>query len=515
MSKRGAAGAVLVAALAAAAPAGAHGFGQRYDLPVPLWLWITGAAAAVALSFVVTGLFAVATSGPGRYPTVNLLRWRLGRGLLDPRLRRAARALAVALLLLVVAAGAFGNQNPARNLAPTAVWVIWWVGVAYVSALVGDVWAIVNPWATLFGAAERGAWSGGRRSAARGLSCPSWLGVWPAAALFTAFAWVELVFPGRALPAQLSLLALGYTLLTGAGMLAFGRSAWLRWGDPFAVAFSTLARFAPTEIRVLDPAICADCPAGCAPEAGRCVNCGACFARTPEAKRELNLRPFGAGLLAGGAVSTSMVGFVLVLLSTVTFDGFTATPAWAAIESRLYAWLPPLGGQRLAVVDTLGLLAFPLLFGAVYTLFARWMARAGGEPAAPLSVAQAFVMSLVPIAVAYHLAHYLTYLLVQGQRIIPLASDPFGFGWDLLGTAAYRPDIGIVGARFAWYTAVLAIVIGHIVAVYVAHAIALRRFGGRHRALRSQYAMLVLMLGYTVASLWIVAQPIVESGAAG
>jgi hypothetical protein len=413
----------------------------------------------------------------------------------------------------VVAAGALGNQNPTRNLAPTAVWVIWWVGVAYVSALVGDVWAIVNPWATLFGAAERGDRSDGGRSLSPGVPYPPWLGVWPATVLFTAFAWVELVFPGRALPAQLALMAVGYTLVTGAGMLAFGRTVWLRRGDPFAVAFSTLARFAPTEIRVVDPAICVDCLAGCATAPGGCVNCGACFARAPAAARELNLRPFGAGLLAGGAVSTSMVVFVLVLLATVTFDGFTATPAWAAIESRLYAWLPPLGGQRLAVIGTLGLLAFPLLFGAVYTLFARWMARAGGGPAA--AVARAFVVSLVPIAIAYHLAHYLTYLLVQGQRIIPLASGPLGLGWDLLGTAAYRPDIGIVGARFAWYTAVTAIVVGHIVAVYVAHAIALRQFGSRRRALRSQYAMLVLMVGYTMASLWIIAQPIVESGAVG
>jgi len=117
----------------------------------------------------------------------------------------------------------------------------------------------------------------------------------------------------------------------------------------------------------------------------------------------------------------------------------------------------------------------------------------------------------VPIAIAYHLAHYFTYLLIQGQLIVRLASDPFGFGWNLLGTARYRPDIGVVGARFAWYTAVIAIVAGHIIAVYVAHAIALREFRDRAAALRSQYPMLVLMVGYTMVSLWIIAQPIVEN----
>lgn len=507
MSARRAAGVAGAVTLITAAPVWAHGFGQRYDLPVPLWLWVAGAAAAVALSFVVTGLVSHAEPGPVHYPTVNLLRWRLGRALVHPWLWNVARALAVAALLLVVIAGAVGNQHPNRNLAPTAVWVLWWVGVAYASALVGDVWAIVNPWATLFAATERASEPGADRAA-------EWLGAWPAVALFLAFAWIELVLPGRAEPAQLALLALGYTLVAGAGMVALGRSRWLRRGDPFAVAFGTLARFAPTELRVHDRTLCAACPAGCAGEPG-CVNCVACFRRAPDAARALNLRPFGAGLLADGAVSTSMVAFVLVLLASVTFDGFTATPAWAAIESGAYAWLPPLGGQRLAVIGTLGLLGLALLFGLLYAAFARWMAQAGGQPAAGTAVAGAFVVSLIPIAVAYHLAHYLTYLLVQGQRIVPLASDPLGLGWDLFGTASYVPDIGIVGARFAWYTAVIAIVAGHIVAVFVAHAIALRQFGSRRRALRSQYAMLLLMVGYTVASLWIIAQPIVESSPAG
>ena len=205
-----------------------------------------------------------------------------------------------------------------------------------------------------------------------------------------------------------------------------------------------------------------------------------------------------------------MVVFVLLLLSTVTFDGFTATPAWASLEGALYAALAPLGEARLTVIGTLGLLAFPLLFVLVYLGFARWMAWMGDDQLTTGTVARLFVLSLVPIAIAYHLAHYFTYLLIQGQLLIRLASDPFGFGWDLFGTARYRPDIGIVGARAVWYTAVVAIVLGHVIAVYVAHVVALREFRDRRAALRSQLPMLVLMVGYTVVSLWIIAQPIVE-----
>jgi hypothetical protein len=195
----------------------------------------------------------------------------------------------------------------------------------------------------------------------------------------------------------------------------------------------------------------------------------------------------------------------------VTFDGFTATPAWASLEGRLYAALEALGDARLTFIDTLGLVAFPLLFGLVYLGFARWMAWMGDDELSTGAVARLFVLSLVPIAIAYHLAHYFTYLLIQGQLLIRLASDPLGLGWDLFGTARYRPDIGIVGARAVWYTAVAAIVAGHVIAVYVAHAVALREYRDRRAALRSQLPMLVLMVGYTVVSLWIIAQPIVES----
>ena len=125
-------------------------------------------------------------------------------------------------------------------------------------------------------------------------------------------------------------------------------------------------------------------------------------------------------------------------------------------------------------------------------------------------IAGYFVLSLVPIAIAYHLSHYLSYLLITGQQIIPLASDPFGRGWDLLGTADYKMDIGILNAKIVWYVAVISIVIGHVIAVYLSHITALWVFEDRHAALRSQIPMLVLMIGYTMVSLWILSQPIVN-----
>jgi hypothetical protein len=507
------AGAALLTAVSP--PATAHGFGQRYDLPVPLWLWVSGAAAAVVLSFVIASFFVRREPGASPYPRVNLLQWRLGRALAGRPLRLAAQAVSVGLLLLTVAAGWFGDQNPTHNFAPIWIWVIWWVGFAYLSALAGNLWAAVNPWAAIFGWTDVLARRLGGGGLELGLPYPRRLGMWPAIVLFAAFAWIELIYSGRAMPARLALLAAVYSLMTWSGMVLLGRWVWLRHGDPFAAAFGLFARFSPTEVRVTDAAVCRRCPAGNAAERDGCLDCGECFDRAAPAAREWNLRPYGAGLLRSDDVTPSMVVFVLLLLSTVAFDGFTATPAWARLESALYAALAPLGDARLTAIGTLGLLGFAALFCAAYWLVASWMSRAAGGELSPGTVARIFVLSLVPIAIAYHLAHYLAYLLVQGQFVIRLASDPFGFGWDLLGTARYRPDIGIVGARFAWYASVTAIVLGHVIAVYVAHAIAVSRYPDRRAAVRSQVPMLVLMVGYTIAGLWMVAQPIVETGPRG
>jgi len=302
--------------------------------------------------------------------------------------------------------------------------------------------------------------------------------------LFAAFSWIELVYDSRAVPSRLGLLIVGYSVIVWGGMLLYGRDVWLARADPFSLAFRTLARFAPTEMK----------------------------AATLTAMPVVRLRPYGSGLTVAESVSSSMLVFISLLLSTVTFDGFMATPAWNAIEGFLFRWASVLDESRLMVINSFGLLFFASTFLAVYLLFAHWMSRATAGALPPGTAARLFVVSLIPIAIGYHIAHYLTYLLTQGQLVIRLASDPFGFGWNLFGTARYRPDYEIVGARFAWYTAVLAIVTGHIFAVYVAHRIAFRTIHDRDKALRSQIPMLVLMIGYTMLSLWIIAQPVTESG---
>jgi hypothetical protein len=501
--------AVILLSLLAARPALAHGFGQRYDLPVPLWLYLYGAASAVLLSFVVFGFFLGEKGTPGGYPRLNLLRFGLFRATLANRaFVSGMRFFSVAVFVLIILTGLFGDQTPALNFAPTFVWVIWWVGLSLFVALIGNVWALANPFKIVF------EWADGavrRLGVEDGLepdtSYPARWDVWPALALFFAFAWVELVFYGSSTPRNIAFLALLYSSVTWAGMSFFGKETWLRRGEAFSVFFGILARFDPTETRVTDGEVCEERD-GCGTGDG-CVNCYECFARAAPEHRELNLRPPAVGLLRSERTSAARVMFVIFMLSSVTYDGLLATPLWVGVIFSLQSIAGSFGILSSLFYGTLGLLIAPLLFFALYAGFVK-LCQILGDGTDFWRLAGAFAYSLVPIALAYQAAHYYTLLLTEGQNIIYLISDPFGWGWNLFGTSGYDPNVGIVGAAFVWYSQVALIVGGHVVAVYLAHAIALRTARSPKPALRSQLPMVALMVLYTVTSLWILSQPIVE-----
>lgn len=442
------------------------------------------------LSFVALALFARQRDfGTAFLRSVDLLRFSLLRRVAHP-LAVVLRTIACALFVLTLAAGFFGNPDAYANLIVTMVWVLWWVGMAFFCALVGDLWELVDPLPTLYRAAVR--LIGCRESL--GWTYPARLAAWPAVAVFLAFAWAELVWQDKDVPRAIATAVLAYSALSWAGMLLFGVEVWLCQADAFAMVFRVLGRFAPLELR----------------------------SATPTEPARLRLRPYAAGLLTKEPVSSSVAAFVLLMLATVTFDGFHETPLMdrigtAAQASRpvaeaLFALSSATGLDETQWLNTVVLLMFPLAFVLIFRGVGAWMlhlaGRAGSEGHTGADL-NAMVWSLVPIAVAYHLAHYASLLLTTGQFIIPLASDPFGRGWDLFGTRGRAVDLGIVSPAIYWYAAVALIVIGHVLAVIVAHAEATRRFASHRAALMSQLPMLALMVAYTSLSLWIMAQPIV------
>ncbi len=493
-------------------PVFAHGFGERYDLPVPLHYFMIGGAAAVILSFVLIGAVARGEVKHFDYPRLDLLRYSWVRVAVSRPALFPVKVLSVFLLGLVVAAGLFGDTRPVDNFAPTFVWVIWWVGMGFFVALFGNLWALVNPWKILYGWAEalyERIWPG--RDMGMNWEYPLNLGVWPAVALFFAFAWAENAFGESADPRRLAAMAISYSAITLGGMLIFGKHQWLSRGEAFSVVFGYLSRFSVTEIRVNEPEVCRECNVSCEGEDGRCVDCYECWEYSQH--REFNLRPLAVGLSNPGRVTGDVMAMVLLILATVTFDGFGATPEWLEVQSYFIEKFPDLTHEALnglTIANTLGLIGVPATFAAFYLSFAYLMHRSVGRRNGTFTLAKAFVFSLIPIALAYNFAHFLSFLLIQGQQIIPLVSDPFGADWDLFGTADYVIDIGIINARFVWFFSVAVIVAGHVIAVYLAHIRAVQLFTIRSLVVKSQLPMLGLMVLYTVVSLWIVSRPIVE-----
>ena len=489
--------------LTIASSVSAHVFVEPFTPPLPLLFCLIAAGLAVTVSFILVAFFARNPQAFLGYPRMNLLQWKATRLFSYPVSLFPIQLTSAFLFGLLVSVGFVGSQNPIYNLAPTFVWVIWWVGVAYASAFFGDVWALINPWKILFGWAEK-LWL--RLHSGKPFypvfRYPPQLGVWPALVLFLLFAWVENVYGGAVRPSRISQMILIYSIITWTGMVLFGKDMWLRHGEAFSVAFGFLARFAPIEARVVESESSSTFGSVDSSQPFKGKSAPSFSRKGFSSLTMLNLRPFASGLLNTETVSVSQMLFVLVLLATVTFDGFAATLPWMTLKSVLQEYLP-----NVSVISTLGLASTVLMFIALYLCVCALVGKASRIDMRVLDLGKAFVYTLIPIALAYHIAHFLLFLLIQGQLIVPLASDPFGFGWDLFGTANYRLNFRLVSPNLYWLISVIAIVTGHILSVFLAHSIAFSLIPTRHYALRSQIPMLVLMVGFTIASLWIITQP--------
>jgi hypothetical protein len=450
VTRRPALAAGLAAAwlLALAAPASAHGFGGRLDLPVPIWLFVYGAAAVVVISFVALGVLwkeprlEAETSG-------RPLPEGLQRVLRSPVVEGIVRGASVLFFGVVLAAAIGGRDHTFFNIAPVVVFVLFWVGLAFVHAFLGNWWATLSPWDGI--ARFMGIGDEPRRA------YPLGWGVWPAAIGLLGFLALELVIPGRDSPRVVAWAIGIYTVVTLTGMAVFGRETWNRRGETFAVYFGLLSRIAPFGRR----------------DDGRVI-----------------VRPFLAGL-PSLRPRPGHVALVMIAIGSTTFDGFTGTQLWTR-------WITGLDTTGEVLAHSTGLLATIVLAACVYSLSMVAASAAAGVPWHPLSVR--FLHTLIPIAFAYVAAHYFSLLVLEGQNAIPLLSDPFGSGWDLFGTASYSPNLTLVSANLVWYVQVAAIVLGHVAGVVLAHDRALAAFPHKV-AIRTQYALLGVMVLFTMAGL--------------
>jgi hypothetical protein len=483
--------ALLATALLAPPPAAAHALGQTFQLPVPSALYLAAAAIAVTASFVVTSRLVRTAGGAPTYRVRPL-----------PALPARGASVLLAVLGLawwlwaLWAAFAVGGLTP---IPAVLFWVLLWVGVPITAVLLGNPWPSLSPFRTLFGLLEAVASRFGVERLDLGLRYPPALGRWPAVVFLFAGIWAELVLPSRTDAARVGVILLTYTLITLAGMIAFGRVAWLRNAELFEVLLGWFGRIGPIGRRTTQTDLCDGCAEDCLPT--RCVDCPECAAAAESGERRPELRSWFAGLGEVREAGWSDAVFIVLALAGVPFDGLLETSVWVGALDVIFPPLQALAGAATASVlaGTIGLAGLWLLFLAAFAVALRVSGMLSGAATVPLGARiGGYAVTLLPIAAGYFIAHYLTEV-IQGVTWLPeLLRDPL---------SPLEPSVDWIPIQLVWYLSVGAIVLGHVVAVGLAHRLALR--DAPTRPVRAGLPLVVLMIGYTVLSLWIIAQPIV------
>jgi hypothetical protein len=439
----------------------AHGIVGRADLPIPKSLFFAAVAVVLVVSFAVLAL------GWTRPILAGLAQRPLVRFPLA--LEVVFGALGVFFFALTAYAGVAGSDAQSENLAPTMVFVAFWVGVPFASLLLGDVWRLISPWRAIGRAT---GWLAGHvAEMPEPLAYPERVGRWPAAFWILVFAICELCWAKATEPGPLAILMLIYLVVMLVGMSTYGVEPWVRNADGFGVLFGLLGSLAPLGRR-------AD---------GRLV-----------------LRWPTTGSLKVAAVVGTMA-CLLTSIGSTAFDGAKEGAVFNDMAKRLQSFLHSLG---LSLGTALELGFVIVLLGTIAVVTALWLGGMEGMPPAKsastrVARARAFAHALIPIAAGYLVAHYFSLLAYNGQDVWRLLNDPLGKGSDLFGGADSGIDYGIVSATQIWYVQVGALVCGHVAALVLAHDRALELYGSARDAISSQIVMLLLMVAFTVLGIWL------------
>jgi hypothetical protein len=461
------------AALAFPEAASAHALVGRKDLPVPAWLFAWGASLVLIISFALLSV-AWTRARLQREEWRPVPRW-ISRALLNPFTEVVCAAIGVGVFVLVLYAGFRGIEDPTQNFSIIFVFYTFWLGLVLVSVLLGDVFRAFNPWRALGRLVSGGFRLVARQSARAPLAYPERLGRWPAVLGVLLFVWLELIDGGGVAPTphKVAVATVVYSAITFVCMTLFGVEKWIERGETFNAYFGMFARLGPFEVR----------------------------------DRELGVRKFLTGAPQWAAVPGA-AALVLASIAVTSFDGAQEGALSGAIRwtfercNDLGFSLP----DSFRVANTIWLL---IVFGGVcllYWLGVKGMHTVRGSPPVR-ELGRSFAHSLIPIALAYLVAHYFSAFLYQEQaQFTYILSDPLGHGSDLFGTAGGGINYGIVGSNTVWYVQVAALVIGHVTALTLAHDRALGVYDNVRNASRSQYFMLAVMVAFTCFGLFLLSQ---------
>ena len=454
----------------------AHGFGEQLELEIPLWLWLGGAGLTVVLSFAVVIDFLPRHFQSLDYPEIDITNNPVVRILTSNYSLWSMRVAVLLMLALVISAGVFGTQSAPDNIAPTAIWIMFWVGVSFTSVLIGNFWRVINPLSSIYYLLFRHS----KVNSLQDSEPPAWATVF----LFAAFMYAEHLWPSADVPRSIALLALAYIIFCLGAMHKFGPANWLSNAEIFSMTFSIFGRFSAVR-----------------------------FSLSDDNKVKVYLRPPAIGLLGTLPSKSNLSLLIIMLLAGVTFDGWIETQTWDRFLFRQAITFSDFFGIELAthLINLLGMLLFPISFLSLFYLTCLITKKLlVSDSFTSWQLVRHYATSLMPIAIAYHFAHYATSFLIDGQAFFSLLSDPFGWGWNLFGTAQMSINDTQFSARSLWYFVVFMIVVGHMLSVYLAHLVTLTISGSKSVAVRAGTPILLLMVIYTVLSLWVIAQPTVQ-----
>ncbi|RJQ42543.1 MAG: 4Fe-4S binding protein [Gaiellales bacterium] len=494
--------------------------------PLMVWLLARRARKQAELLQDIDGGTVLESGAAGTRHRYDLLRLPLVYRLLRHRAFQFAVQLPNALIFaLVVAAGIWGTQAGDRNFATVITWLIWWAVIIFTFLLLSRTWCMACPLVSFAEWLQRGKlWGVGRRVFSMNRKWPRRLrNFWVPTAFFIILTWMYLFLGLASNPLYTAVVTLGLFIVPAIVVsLLFERRTFCRYVCPIGGIIGAYSMTAPLELRVRDTGVCQSCrEKACYKGSDKgygcpmfewpqkmdtniyCVLCTECVKTCPNDNIALNARPFLSDLWKTRKVGFDVAAIVVILLGVTVFQTLDMVEPWTDASAAM-ANATGLGEQTVLTLSyiVLAVLA-PML---IFSLWSWITTRVGGKGASLKSVFIAFSFAFLPIALTSHLAHNLVHFFEEGAAVVPVLSDPFGWGWNLFGTANVTtiPLLGMEPLRFLQMTMVL---IGYVAAVYVGWRAARQTFGDSMRTIAGLAPMLVLMVAFAAVNLWLLNLP--------
>ena len=450
-----------------------HGLNVRYELPIPIYLYLIFSSLVIVITifFVKFVKFSKSIKMSAKIPEARRSQYNYS----------FIQNFSLLIFIFLIISGLLGSQESLKNIINVFFWVWIWVGVAYLSIIFGNIWADINPWNKLYSLFLYYFRSKIKKYRRHSKVEVEIIGL----IILVLFMWFAMVSPYREVPQLLSFLFIMYFFITFIGMIFYGRNRWFSYAEIFNIYFGMLGRLS-------------------------------IFSRSNKNLIKNFRMPFSGVNKGSGSFFSAL--FIVFAVSSISYDGILETAFWYNIKNFLISvsyiqdFFRALGlnyNTLNVLLDSLGFFIVLIIFCSLF-LLTCFRSKNNILKLSSKNLFIAFSPALIPIAAAYLIAHYFSFLLIAGQLIFILISDPLGLGWNLFGTANHQINVYILNVKLGWGIILASVVIGHIFSVIISHKIAYEITNNIKEGFQVHLPFSIFMVFYTVFSLYILAQPIVH-----